>query len=587
MRSLRTFACALLFFVIPMHAQAPNVRWFEASSGNFRLFTDTSEVKAQRLLADLELRLVAFQSALGPVPKRQFPIEVFLFKHTEDFVSSAPSGSGVDMYSNAFFVTGPDRMFVVAQDKSPEDIANDIGHTLGHVFLNRAVMWHPFWLEEGAGELFRKAGRGPDGKRVPPEDRNEVADLLRIVPSATYKDSDPAGPFRIQSYRLLRLVLEENAAALRAYVNALKTEAGSDAKLAIKEDAMTERLNQYTETRFPMGTGTPEIQVREVPADRMSIHRGDLLVASRQTLAAGNWYEGNSDEARAARAVLGKIVGGTESIPILERVARDFPDRGLVQFHFGNIASSDGAVVELQVQALRRAVQLLPLMGRAHAELARVLTITGRAEEALPSLDRAVSLEPEFADRFYLLRAESLLALRRYDESSRIAKFAGTLPHADRVSAAQFDQGVALVDKKIQEIRDSAERVQVDELRSSIQQEAARREPPKPPPPPPSATRVGLIDYKYEATTAIEILKPAFPDYPEALVKSGKSGSISLQVNIGVDGHVTSAGITDTQFPEMNAATIAAAKDWIFKPVIRNGQPAGVVIKLTFQYSIQ
>ena len=96
-----------------------------------------------------------------------------------------------------------------------------------------------------------------------------------------------------------------------------------------------------------------------------------------------------------------------------------------------------------------------------------------------------------------------------------------------------------------------------------------------------------MIDYKYEATTAIEILKPAFPDYPEALVKSGKSGSISLQVNIGVDGHVTSAGITDTQFPEMNAATIAAAKDWIFKPVIRNGQPAGVVIKLTFQYSIQ
>jgi len=469
MRSLRTFACAVLFLVIPMHSQTQSVRWFEASSGNFLLFTDTSEAKGQRLLTDLELRLAAFQTAFGPAPKRQFPIEVFLFKHSEDFISAAPSGSGVDMYSSAFFMNGPDRVFVVAQDKSPEDIANDIGHTLGHLFLNRMVLWHPFWLEEGAAEFFRKAGRSPDTKRVMPEDRIGVTDLVRIVPSSTYKDSDPAGPFRIQAYRLLRLVLDENASELRSYVNALKPESGRDATPAINESAMTDRLNQYTETRSPMGVGMPEIQVREIPAESVSVHRGDLLVAARQTLGAGTLYEGKSDEARAARAILGKIVSGSESIPVMERAARDFPDRGLVQFHFGSIASSDGGVVESQVQALRRAVQLLPLMGRAHAELARVLLLTGRADETLPLLDRAVSLEPEFADRFYLLRAECLLALHRYDESSRIARFAGTLPHADRASATLFDKGIALVDKKIQDIRDAAEQLKVEELRTSVQ----------------------------------------------------------------------------------------------------------------------
>jgi hypothetical protein len=29
---------------------------------------------------------------------------------------------------NAYLLTGPDRVFIIAKDKSPEDIANDVGH---------------------------------------------------------------------------------------------------------------------------------------------------------------------------------------------------------------------------------------------------------------------------------------------------------------------------------------------------------------------------------------------------------------------------------------------------------------------------
>ena len=43
-------------------------------------------------------------------------------------------------------------------------------------------------------------------------------------------------------------------------------------------------------------------------------------------------------------------------------------------------------------------------------------------------------------------------------------------------------------------------------------------------------------------------------------MKNGKVGSITLQVNIGADGHVTAATITDSQIPEMNTATVAAAR---------------------------
>src|SRR5206468_4050997 len=140
----------------------------------------------------------------GTVPLRQFPVEILLFNHSEDFISSAPAPVPPDtqtglLYTSAYFLKGPDRDFVVAQDKSPEDIDNDIGHALGHVFFDRLVLWRPFWLEEGAAEFFRKTGRNPESKRILPDDRISAADILKIVPSGSFKDSDPAGPFRIQA----------------------------------------------------------------------------------------------------------------------------------------------------------------------------------------------------------------------------------------------------------------------------------------------------------------------------------------------------------------------------------------------------
>jgi TonB family protein len=561
------------------------------TSGNFILRTDTTEAKGRRLVTDLEQRIASFQNAFGAVPKRQFPIEILLLKHSEDFLSSAPPVTppdiAVDEYNSAYILRGADRIFVVAQDKSPDDIANEVGHELGHLFLDRIVLWHPFWLEEAAAEYFRKVGRNPDGKRVVAADRIPVEDILNIVPSGTYKDSDPAGPFRIQSYRLLRIILDDHVEELRAYIRSLKTEAGRDARLSIEEGKATEQLNQFADTRVPPGVAPADIQSREVPAESVSVHRGDVLAAARKFTQASMWYEGDSDDARAARAVFAKLTSGSEAAPLLTRAAAEFPDRGLVQYHFGSIESQDATVVTNQIAALERAVRLLPLMGRAHAELARVLTIGFQAEEALPLLDRAVVLEPEYADRFYILRAETLIALRRFDEAYKTAKLAAALPHTDRAATAIYNQKVGLLDQKIQDIKTTAERFQVNQLLETVAAEAARREPVKPPPPPPQPDRAGQIEYQYEATNPVEILKQVLPEYPETLVKSGKAGRITLQVNIGNDGLVANATVADSQIPEMNAATVAAVKKWTFKPLLRAGQPVAFNIRLIFNYSIQ
>jgi TonB family protein len=109
----------------------------------------------------------------------------------------------------------------------------------------------------------------------------------------------------------------------------------------------------------------------------------------------------------------------------------------------------------------------------------------------------------------------------------------------------------------------------------------------KPPPPPPQPDRAGQIEYQYEATNPVEILKQVLPEYADKLVKSGKAGKITLQVNVGKDGAVASATVTDSQIPEMNVDTVAAMKKWTFKPLIRSGQPVAFNIKLIFNFSIQ
>src|SRR5262245_4399047 len=426
MRFMASLVCVVLLFLTAVPLGAQEQQWFEARSDHFLLFTDTSAAKGRQLLTDLESRVSTLQSALGAIPQRQFPIEVFLFKKAEDFqeaapMPTAPAGNtppggitarggntplggnaardgntprGGNIDKSAYLLRGPDRIFVVARDKSPADISNDVGHALGHVLFERMVMWRPFWLAEGAAELFRKVGRDPDTKRIP-ADGFSVADLLKIVPSGTYEDQEPGGTFRLQAHRLFRLVIEEHSASLRDYLSKLRSEEGAQAKLALDNEAdSTARLNAYVETRIAPGSVNSEIRVEPAESGNVAIHRGDVLLATNKTAAASSWYKANSNQARAARAILTTVSRATdESTRTLERTAGELPDFALVQYHFGRIELK-ACANQNQVAALERAVKLMPLMGRAYAELGRVYAQCNKADAALPALDRAVELEP-------------------------------------------------------------------------------------------------------------------------------------------------------------------------------------------------
>jgi TonB family protein len=572
--------------VLAAAALAQGDKWFEASSEHFLLYTDTSEAKAQRLLADFEGRVSAFSAAFGPLRPRQFPIEVFLFKRSEDFVGAIPGGGTVQVERAAYLIHGPDRLFIVARDKSPDDIANDVGHALGHALFEHQVVWRPFWLSEGIAEYIRKVGRNPDTKAVSREDGYATEDLLTIVPSGTYQDSDPGGAFRIQSYRLLQLVLAEDNKALRDFLTVLATEEGSNAKLQIDTQALADKFSTYTEKAVSMPAVHPDIKVVAADPGKLAIHQGDLMLATNKTSPAGQFYRADTKEARAARAILTRFSRmGTEALRALDRAAHELPDFGLVQYHFGALETQSQKDIEAQIEALDRAIQLLPSLGRAYAELARVYALSGRADQALPLITRALELEPEFADHYYEIRSNVHLAQRNYDDALRDIRIAESLPHADRKVTESFGVKIMNLTKRIESARREVEGRRVDQIRNEVETKVKELEPP-PKPVTPVPIPEGRITYQIEARSALEVADAVYPEYPESLRKNGVAGRIALRVDIGPDGKVKTASITESQVPDLNSATIEAVKKWVFN-VAKGARATPVSIRLIFSYALQ
>ena len=579
----RLLRLALLLVLVPTPAlHAKDSKWFEFSSEHFLLFTDTSEAKGRRLISDLENRVFALSEALGQVPPRSFPIEVFLFSNDPDFVEAAPRPKTEDeQRKNAYLLRGPDRVFIVAKDKSPDDIANDVGHPLGHVLFERYVLWRPFWLAEATAEYVRKVGRSADTKSIAEQDGFSAADIVTIVPSVKYDDNDPGGAFRTQSYRLLRILLDQNREVIKHYLENLRADSERLPPMDIDTTALEPTLKSYVETPLKAPPLAANLKVSEADMAKLAVHRGDLLLATDRHAEAGRWYNADSKDARAARAIITRFSRpSNEAARVLDRAARELPENGLVQYHFGAMDLKDKNDIRDQVMALERAVQVLPLLGRAYAELARVYVLDGQTDKSLPAITKALQLEPEFGDHYYEIRAEADLELGQSSRALRDIQIAADLPHSDRSAVERFLLKTSSIRKNIENARRDIDARKLDDIREKARAEVEFREPPKPPAPPPPPVPTGSITYDVETRAPIEIVEAVYPEYPENLRSKGVAGTIALRVDVGPDGKVRTAAVANSQLPDLNNATVEAVKKWTFKPGNRS-------IRVIMKFSLQ
>src|SRR5262249_51652052 len=158
-----------------------------------------------------------------------------------------------------------------------------------------------------------------------------------------------------------------------------------------------------------------------------------------------------------------------------------------------------------QMTALERAVQLLPLMGRAQADLARVYALNGQTEKSLPAIAKAVELEPEFADHFYEIRADAEVALGQSVRALRDINLAADLPHSSRADSERYFVKISAIRRKIENARREVDQRELDEIRQQARAEAERREPPPQPSAPPPPVPEGRISYSIESRAPLEV----------------------------------------------------------------------------------
>ena len=602
----RLMVTLCLLIVSVVLAEAAQAEWVEVGSEHFVLYTDTGAGKGRLLLGDLEARYAAFSRAFGSLQPRAFPIRVFLMDSREEFTDSVPESAlrtigartgnrrgRLVADKSGYLVFSATGTFIVARDQDASDIADDVGHPLGHLLLARSTLWQPFWLQEGVGEYLRRLGRGGGEKAVSRGDGFSVSDLLSIVPSETYNDLEDGGRFRKQSYHLLRILMESFPAELESFLQALREDSGSGARPAVPAEALGELLFSYVETPLALNPETMTSEARELPSAERATNRGDLLLSLGRPRESAVLYNDNPRRAaRIGETVLAKI--RRETPPVrrsLEELTLEFPDSGLVHYHLGTLRAESREERTKQISALERAIALLPRMGRAYAGLGALYISDGRSDMALPMVRKAIELEPEFADGFFEILAEARMQLGDYKEAGEAIGIAADLAHSDPSTLKHFVLLVPIFYRKMELHRRAIEAERVEELRREVEALVDEIDP-RPVPVTEEPSPIGRIMLSVSSGASANVTSPvlirsSMPDYTADLRRQGAAGRIVLQVEIDRRGEVTEVKVRSSDIHGLDAATVEAVSGWVFQPARRNNESIPFSFRLTLRFYLE
>jgi protein TonB len=80
--------------------------------------------------------------------------------------------------------------------------------------------------------------------------------------------------------------------------------------------------------------------------------------------------------------------------------------------------------------------------------------------------------------------------------------------------------------------------------------------------------------------------KNVLPEYPAAAKSAGVQGVVIIEAVIGADGKVADAKVLRS-VPQLDAAAVAAVKQWEFTPTLLNGKAVPVVMTVTVNFKLK
>jgi protein TonB len=104
-----------------------------------------------------------------------------------------------------------------------------------------------------------------------------------------------------------------------------------------------------------------------------------------------------------------------------------------------------------------------------------------------------------------------------------------------------------------------------------------------PVPPPPAITRPLPIGGDVQAPRKV-VCPP--PIYPRPAMAARVEGTVTIEAVIGVDGRVKQARLVGS-VPLLDAAALAAVRQWVFTPTLLNGVPVPVVMTVRVEFKLR
>src|ERR1041385_5524051 len=436
-------AATLLALLLPVavHSQTPRPKdtWTKVTTKNFTLVGNASEKEIRQVGTQLEqfrevfTRLLSLAKFDSPIPTT-----VIVFKNMAAYKPFNPKG----FY--AYFQKGPDVNYVTLTADARKTAFAVIYHEYVHIMLNNTAANVPVWFHEGLAEYYstflieddRKVHVGElieghlqtlrQGKLFP------LAKLFAVNhDSADYNERDKSGMFYAEAWALVHYLMLGNSGQrvdqLGKYLEliAAHTRIEEAFKLAFKIEMVTleKELKRYVESdTFRMQfatfhkklefdkefTSSPLTEAEgEAYLGDLALHINDLVLAEnhlQQALAL-------DPKLNRAHTSLGMVrvrqERFTEAQHALAQAVTDPSSNYLTHYYYAYALSKEGAgpmgtassyppeTIRIMRTELRRAIELNPDYPESYYLLAFVhIVASEQMDEAAELLNKAIKLSP-------------------------------------------------------------------------------------------------------------------------------------------------------------------------------------------------
>ena len=106
--------------------------------------------------------------------------------------------------------------------------------------------------------------------------------------------------------------------------------------------------------------------------------------------------------------------------------------------------------------------------------------------------------------------------------------------------------------------------------------------PPSPPSPPPAPRAPVRTGGQIQAPT---LIKRVAPVYPPIAVNARVQGVVILEATVGLDGRVEDVEVIRS-IPLFDKAAIDAVRQWVYAPLLLNGQAERFIVSVTVSFSV-